>query len=198
MDYTVIYSKRKTLSLSIKLDLTVLVKAPHTLTDAEIEKFVQSHALWIENARKRQASRNEREASLTEKRIHELRALAEADLPRRVEYFAAKMGVQPTSMKITSAKTRFGSCSGTNSICFSWRLMQYPAEAIDYVVVHELAHIKVKNHSPAFYAVVASVLPDYKQREKLLKEKWTQKNAWKTDICISRMTAICLQSKQNI
>lgn len=171
MDFTVIYSKRKTLSLSIKPDLTVLVKAPHTLSDAEIEKFVQSHALWIENARKRQASRNEREASLTEKRIHELRALAEAELPRRVEYFAAKMGVQPTSMKITSAKTRFGSCSGTNSICFSWRLMQYPAEAIDYVVVHELAHIKVKNHSPAFYAVVASVLPDYKQREKLLKEK---------------------------
>lgn len=169
MDYTVIYEKRKTLSLSVQPDLTVLVKAPNTLSEAEIDNFVQSHALWIEKARKRQSVRNEREATLTEKRIHELRALAETELPRRVEYFAEIMGVQPTSVKITSAKTRFGSCSGTNGICFSWRLMQYPTEAIDYVVVHELAHIRIKNHSPAFYAAVASILPDYKQREKLLR-----------------------------
>ena len=81
------------------------------------------------------------------------------------------MGVMPTSIKITSAKKRFGSCSGQNGICYSWRLMLYPSEAIDYVVVHELAHIRQKNHSPAFYKEVAKILPDYKAREKLLKGK---------------------------
>ena len=130
---------------------------------------MQAHEQWIARATARQKQRAEAEKALTEKRIQELRTLAEVEIPRRVEYFAKQMGVQPTDIKITSAKTRFGSCSAKDSLCFSWRLMLYPPEAIDYVVVHELAHIKEKNHAPAFYKVVASVLPDYKAREKLLK-----------------------------
>lgn len=170
MEYTLVYEKRKTLSLTVRPDLTVLVKAPRGLSKTEIERFVLSHETWIENAKQRQKKRAETEKKLTEQRIAELRALAAAELPRRVAYFAEIMGVQPTGVKITSAKTRFGSCSGKNSLCFSWRLMLYPPEAVDYVVVHELAHIKEKNHSAAFYKVVESVLPDYKARVKMLKE----------------------------
>lgn len=170
MEYTLAYEKRKTLSLTVCPDLTVLVKAPRGLSKTEIERFVLSHETWIENAKQRQKKRAETEKTLTEQRIAELRALAAAELPRRVAYFAEIMGVQPTGVKITSAKTRFGSCSGKNSLCFSWRLMLYPPEAVDYVVVHELAHIKEKNHSAAFYKVVESVLPDYKARVKMLKE----------------------------
>ena len=70
---------------------------------------------------------------------------------------------------ITGARKRFGSCSGKNRLSFSWRLMDYPPAAIDYVVVHELAHIRHHNHSPAFYELVASVLPDYKKRQALLR-----------------------------
>ena len=80
------------------------------------------------------------------------------------------MGLYPTQVRVTGAKTRFGSCSSQGHICFSWRLMQYPEEAIDYVVVHELAHLKHMNHSPAFHALVASVLPDHKQRRALLRK----------------------------
>ncbi|MGN0572155.1 MAG: M48 family metallopeptidase [Candidatus Fimenecus sp.] len=171
MEYTLIYSQRRTLSLRVQPDCTVLVKAPHGFPKAEIEQFVQSHEEWIEKAKQRQQKRAETENTLTEKRIRELRALAEVEIPRRVAFYAEQMGVQPTGVKITSAKTRFGSCSAKNSLCFSWRLMLYPPEAVDYVVVHELAHIKEKNHSHAFYRVVASILPDYKAREKLLKGK---------------------------
>lgn len=170
MEYTLAYEKRKTLSLTVQPDLTVLVKAPRGLSKTEIERFVLSHETWIENAKQRQKQRAETEKTLTEQRIAELRALANAELPRRVAYFSKIMGVQPTGVKITSAKTRFGSCNGRNSLCFSWRLMLYPPEAVDYVVVHELAHIKEKNHSAAFYKVVESVLPDYKARVKMLKE----------------------------
>ena len=79
------------------------------------------------------------------------------------------MGVKPTGIKITSAKKQIGSCSGKNSICYSWGLMQYAPEAIDYVVVHELAHIIHKNHGKDFYKLIEKYLPDYKKREKLLK-----------------------------
>ena len=80
------------------------------------------------------------------------------------------MGLTPTQIRITSARRRFGSCSSEGHICYSWRLMQYAPEAIDYVIVHELAHLKHMNHSPAFYALVAKYLPDHKARRALLKK----------------------------
>jgi len=80
------------------------------------------------------------------------------------------MNLYPTGLKITSARTRFGSCSSKNSICFSWRLMYYPEPAIDYVVVHELAHIAHKNHGPQFWALVERYLPDYRARRAMLRE----------------------------
>lgn len=169
MEYTLIYEKRKTLSLKVTEDLTVVVKAPKGISKAKTDRFVTAHAAWIEKTAARQKKRTETENTLTDTRIAELRTCAAEVLPKRVEYYAKQMGVQPTGVKITSAKTRFGSCNGKNSLCFSWRLMLYPPEAVDYVVVHELAHIKEKNHSPAFYAVIAAVLPDYKRREQLLK-----------------------------
>ena len=79
------------------------------------------------------------------------------------------MGLKPSSVKITSAEKRFGSCSSKNGLCFSWRLLAYPTAAVEYVVVHELAHIKHHNHSPAFYALIEKYMPDYKERQKLLK-----------------------------
>ena len=79
------------------------------------------------------------------------------------------MGVTPTGLKVTSAQKRYGSCSGKNSLCFSCFLMRYPEEAIDLVVVHELCHIREKNHGPRFYALLEQHLPDYKERKKLLK-----------------------------
>ena len=74
-----------------------------------------------------------------------------------------------TGVKITTAQKRYGSCSGKNSLCFSCFLMRQPEAAIDLVVVHELCHIREKNHGPAFYALLARYLPDYKERKKLLK-----------------------------
>lgn len=171
MDYKRVECRGKTLSLHIDETLQVIVRAPRWVPKAEVDRFVRAHESWIQKATERQRRRNEQEAQLTEKRITELKALAKAELPRRTAYFAKIMGVTPKSVKITSAKKRFGSCSGQNGICYSWRLMLYPSEAIDYVVVHELAHIRQKNHSPAFYKEVAKILPDYKARAKLLKDK---------------------------
>ena len=80
------------------------------------------------------------------------------------------MAAYMTFAERLAARRRFGSCSAEGHICFSWRLMQYPPEAIDYVVVHELAHLKHMDHSDAFYALVAQYLPDHKARRALLRK----------------------------
>ena len=98
------------------------------------------------------------------------RMLAKRDLTNRVPDFAKQMSVMPASVKINAAKTRWGSCSGKKSLNFSWRLIMADDDVIDYVVVHELAHITEMNHSDRFWAIVAGVLPDYKERQKRLKE----------------------------
>lgn len=88
----------------------------------------------------------------------------------KTEDYAQKMGLAPTAVKINSAKTRWGSCSGKNSINFSWRLIMADERCVDYVVVHELAHIAQHNHSNKFWALVEQHFPDYKQQNNHLRE----------------------------
>ena len=78
------------------------------------------------------------------------------------------MGLKYGRIKITSAKRRLGSCNTNAVICFSYRLMLYPEAAREYVVVHELAHLKYMNHSRDFYELVKQYMPDYKERKRLL------------------------------
>ncbi|MDD4716451.1 MAG: M48 family metallopeptidase [Oscillospiraceae bacterium] len=85
-------------------------------------------------------------------------------LPKRVYHYSKLMGVSPTGIKITAAATRWGSCSPQNSLCFSCRVMLLPEETVDSIIVHELAHIRVKNHSADFYQEVEAYLPDYQDR----------------------------------
>ena len=169
MTYGIVRSRRRTVALEVTREGRVLVRAPLRMPQGEIERFVASHAAWLEKAQAKVAARQAAHPPLSEQETAALRQLAKEVLPDKVAHYAAIMGVTPASVKITSARTRFGSCSGKNGICFSLYLMQYPEAAIDYVVVHELAHIRHHDHSPAFYAEVARVLPDYKARMKLLK-----------------------------
>lgn len=169
MDYKVVYSGRKTIALSVK-DGALVVKAPYGTKKTRIEKLISSHEKWINKHIQKQKEKNAKYGNLSEERIAELRKMAKQILSAKVSYYAKIMGLKYGRITITSAKTRFGSCSSKGNIAFSYRLMMYPDAAIDYVVVHELAHLKEMNHSPAFYKVVASVLPDYKERIKLLKK----------------------------
>ncbi len=172
MEYTVIRSKRRTVALEITPALEIVVRAPYRMRDKDIEKFVLDHRNWIDTHLEKQRVRQQnRPPEPTVEEEQACRRRAAEILPPLVAKYAALMGVTPTSLRITGAKTRFGSCSGKNALCFSWRLMLYPTEAIEYVVVHELAHIKQHNHSPAFYSVIASVMPDYQTRARLLKTR---------------------------
>ena len=97
------------------------------------------------------------------------RARTEEYFARQVERFNGLLSLPVRGMRVSDARCRWGSCSHTNRLSFSWRLIMAPPSVIDYVVVHELAHIRHKNHGKLFYALIESVLPDHKERKKLLK-----------------------------
>jgi len=97
------------------------------------------------------------------------RAQAVNVLDRAVRSYASRMKVEPTGIRVTGAKTIWGSCSSSNRLSFSWKLMMIPFELVEYIVVHELAHIREHNHSPRFWAIVESFLPDYQDRKNRLK-----------------------------
>lgn len=170
MEYKLIRSRRKTLAIQITRDAELVVRAPLRLPQREIDRFLTQKQNWIETHLTRQIQRNEAHPEPDELRWAELKAAAKQYIPYVVAYYAALMGVSPTAVRFSRAKTRFGSCSSKNAITISLRLMEYPKQAVDYVVVHELAHIKYKNHGKEFYTFVGAVMPDYKQRERLLKE----------------------------
>lgn len=101
--------------------------------------------------------------------IHIYRLLGQVDLTLKAIHWACKMDVKFKEVKISNAKNRWGSCSSSGNLNFSWRLLLADEALIDYIVVHELAHLKEMNHQAAFWAIVRGVLPDYKEREAQLK-----------------------------
>ena len=88
----------------------------------------------------------------------------------RASYYASQTGLRYKRIRISSARTRWGSCSSRGTLSFTWRLVMAPMTIIDYVVVHELVHTQVRNHSRLFWEQVQTILPDYKNRIRWLKE----------------------------
>ena len=95
---------------------------------------------------------------------------AKEKLSERVNYYSNRLQLTPQGIKITSAQSRWGSCSRDNRLCFSWRIIMTPLSVLDYVLIHELAHIKEKNHSRRFWDYLGSVLPNYKEHRGWLRE----------------------------
>ena len=168
MEYTLIRSRRKTLSVEIKGG-KVIVRAPERLAKARIDDFLESRRGWIEKKLEKSAEL----AAAGPITDEELRALAESAkeyIPARVRYYAPRVGVSFGRITIRAQRTKWGSCSGKGNLNFNCLLMLAPEEVRDYVVVHELCHRDEMNHSRRFWAEVAKVVPDYKEKERWLKE----------------------------
>ncbi len=102
-----------------------------------------------------------------------LKAQARADIAAAVRKRANDMNLRPKQVTLRDARTRWGSCSSAGTVSFSWRLVQAPPDVLDYVVVHELSHLREFNHSKAFWALVACFSPEYKRHTAWLKaEGW--------------------------
>ncbi len=169
MDYRIIYSKRKTVGITVK-SCEVIVRSPKGVKKSELDRIVKKHEAWInkriEECKRREANR----PSLTEEEIVALIKEARSYFGSLVPEVAEKMGLAYNRLTVTRAMHRFGSCSSGGNICLSFRLMLYPPECRLYVVVHELAHLVHLNHSKAFYSLISRYLPEYKKYEALLKQ----------------------------
>lgn len=167
--YTVIRSERKTLALQVRPGGDVLVRAPRRMDPDEIRKFVWEHKNWvIKKIRESQKYTMKEKYTPEEKAI--LRAQAGDILRMKAGYFSRLMGVQYNRIYIKEQKTVWGSCSAKGNLNFNWKLILTGPDQLEYVVVHELAHLKEMNHSPAFWREVEKVLPDYRERRRRLKE----------------------------
>lgn len=177
ISYQIIRSSRKTMSLEIKADGSVVVRAPLRLSEAKIQKFVEEKQEWIlknlEKIQKRDAQKENVQKLSTLERQH-LQNKACVVIPRRVAYYAEKLGVSYGKITLRQQKTRWGSCAANGNLNFNWLLILAPPEVLDYVVVHELCHRREMNHSQAFWKEVEKILPDYRERQ-----KWLKDNGWR-------------------
>ena len=169
MEYEVVFSKRKTVSLTVKKGRIVL-KAPFGTPRKFLDGMIEKHRDWIEKQQLIQAEKKKAEEAITPEKEKELRREAKVYFLEKNPAFAQIMGLKYSGIKITGAKHRFGSCSSKGGLCFSYMLMLYPEAAREYVIVHELAHLVYMNHSRDFYAVIERFMPDWKARRALLKK----------------------------
>ena len=173
MEYIVIRSRRKTLSIQVKGDGRVEIRAPLRTSDAEIRRFLETHRRWLEKHLQKAQALQQAKAGvrkLTAAETAELKKKAKRILPERVAYWAPLIGVKPGRIAVRCQKTRWGSCSTKGNLNFNCLLMLAPEDVIDSIVVHELCHLKHMNHSRNFYAEIEKVLPDYRQHQQWLKE----------------------------
>ena len=174
-DITLIRSNRKTIAIEITPQATVIVRAPKRVPVAEINRFLGEKADWIDKhiikMQNRQEELETRDIQpISPQEVRLLTTRAKRIIPSRVRYYADLMGLEYGNITIRMQKTRWGSCSSKGNLNFNCLLMRTPDEIIDYVVVHELCHLKEMNHSKRFWSEVEKVLPDYKVRRKWLKD----------------------------
>lgn len=168
-------SDRRSVSLEIEEDGTLLVRAPRWYTQQDADAFVAKNRVWIDKHRPAIERKNAVFTSLRAEEEKQVRAAARQILRALTEEYARRMGLFPTRITITGAKKRFGSCSAKNAVAYSFRLLFYPPEAVRYVVVHELAHLRHHDHGKAFHQLVEKTLPEAKRWEKLLKPEYASR-----------------------
>lgn len=171
----IIHSNRKSIAIEIKRDLTVIIRAPLQMKDKDIQQFIYEKTAWIEEHLKimqrriADESRKTQLPKLTPDELAELTEKARKIISERAAYYAASMGVRYNKIAVRHQVSRWGSCSSKNNLNFNCLLILCPPEILDYVVVHELCHLKEMNHSPRFWAEVEKIIPDYRAKRNWLK-----------------------------
>ena len=174
IDYTLIRSSRRTMSIEIRRDGEVIVRIPNRVTNLQARKFVESKRDWIEKTLAKIEKKNESvipKPGFSETELKIIKTKAKREIPILVDEYAERMGVTYSRISIRAQKTRWGSCTYDGNLNFICLLVLLPERVMRYVVVHELCHRKEMNHSKKFWSEVAKILPDYKELRKYLKEE---------------------------
>lgn len=169
--YELIYSSRRTLAVQITSGGQVRVRAPRRTSKAAVERFLIEKQEWIlKHLTKAAAQAAPPPPPLPESERRRYMETARDIFTQKAAYYASIMRVTYGRISIREQKTRWGSCSSRKNLNFNYKLAYMPQEIMDYVVVHELAHLQHMNHSQEFWQLVEQYIPDYKERRKWLKE----------------------------
>jgi len=173
INYVIKKSCRRSISVKVSSDETVLVKAPIGTSTRTVEEFLLSKKEWITSQLQKVAQENKKVRELgiyTPEQLKQIHKKAKELIPQRVDYYAKLGNISYNQIFIRLQKTRWGSCSVDGNLNFNCLLVLMPLEVLDSVVVHELCHRHHMDHSKAFYNEVLSLYPEYKKWNKWLKQ----------------------------
>jgi predicted metal-dependent hydrolase len=175
-------SWRKSLSMRFDKTWVLQVKAPKFLLRSQINEFISKNQVWIdkEYAKNKQREENKKHylfwEELDASEIKDIEKYYKSEAKQyivpRCNELAEEHWFTHKWIRINSAVTRWGSCSSKKTLNFSYRLIMSPPESIDYVIIHELCHLRQMNHGSKFWSEVAAIMPDYKVYESHLKKEW--------------------------
>ena len=166
MDYRIIRSRRKTITIEITPRGDLLVRAPLRTSQRDIQRFVAEKQHWIAT----HLAKLPPVIPMTAEEHHALIRSAKEFLPQRVAFYARQIGVTYGRITVRSQHRRWGSCSASGNLNFNCLLMLMPPDVRDYVIVHELCHRKQMNHSPKFWSEVAQIFPSYPEQRRWLSQ----------------------------
>lgn len=156
--------------IRVRADGTVRVTMPRWGSRRHAEHFAEQQRPWIERQRQEMDEHRHRCAGLAPVELQKSRDRAARELPNRLRELAERLGLSADRVSIRNQRWRWGSCSPTGHICLNWRLVLMPDFVRDYVLIHELMHLKRLDHSRAFWKLVARACPDYEAARRWLRE----------------------------
>ena len=158
LNYEIKYSKIKNVYIQIK-EGKVIVKAPKKVSKKEIEKIIKQKSDWIQKALEKEIKKQEKQPLYIKEEFKRI-------IEKNVNELVQLTGLKPNKITIKQIKYAWGSCSSKKNITLNLELIKYSQEAIRYVILHELCHIKYMNHSKDFWNLVEKYMPNYKQVKK--------------------------------
>ncbi|MCK5535596.1 MAG: M48 family metallopeptidase [Bacteroidales bacterium] len=160
--------KTKRLSISVRSDSSIVVSAPRSLSQKTIEKFLLKKKDWIEKSIDFYNNRTDRLPSfeLDKKKREEIKLFIISKLEEINKLYDFKY----TRVFVKNHRSRWGSCSSARNLNFNYRIISLPSHLAEYIIAHELCHLKEMNHSKRFWDLVAVSIPDHKERRKELKK----------------------------
>lgn len=161
INYEIQYSKIKNIYIHIK-DGKVIVKAPKRVSKKQIEEIVNQKKEWIIKSLEKESKRKEKEPLYTLEEFKEI-------IEKNINGLVKTTGLQPNKVRIRDIKYAWGSCSKDRNITLNYKLISYSEDAIRYVIIHELCHIKHMNHSKEFWGLLEKYMPNYKEVKKEFK-----------------------------
>ena len=161
IEYEIKYSKIKNIYIQIK-NGKIIIKAPKRISKKEIEKIIEQKSEWIQKTLEKEIKKQKKKELYTKE---EFKKIIEKNANELIE----ETGLKPNKITIKQIKYAWGSCSSKKNITLNLELIKYSQQAIRYVILHELCHLKYMNHSKDFWNLVEKYMPDYKQIKKEFK-----------------------------